>query len=123
LFSSGSLEGGGLSLVVHDPGEGFVQLLPLDAEAFEDVFSDGRELIKAFVSFILFAPDAYEEALRFEAAEQGVKGVFVDFESEIGEGFAEDVAILFGAKLGEDCEDERAAAQFEAEVVEEFIGG
>ena len=60
----------------------------------------------------------------FEAAEEGVEGAFFDGQALVGEGFAEGVAVVLGAELGEDGDDQAAAAEFEAEGIEDLgIGG
>jgi cold shock CspA family protein len=88
----------------------------------EDDFPVGRKAIKALVSLVLLPPLAEEEALGFEAAEEGIEGTFVHFHALVGEGFAEGVAVLLGAESGKDGKDETTAAKLEAEVFKE-VGG
>jgi hypothetical protein len=106
--------------VVEDVVEGVVDGVPFGEELGEDGFAFGGEAVEAFVALVFFAPLAGEELLGFEAAEEGVEGAFLDGEALVGEGFAEGVAVVLGAELGEDGDDEAAAAEFEAEGVEEL---
>jgi hypothetical protein len=110
--------------VVQNFVQRIVDGVPLGEEESEGGFALRGEVVEAFVALVFFAPLAGEEALGFEAAEEGVEGAFLDGEAFVGEGFAESVAVVLGAKLGEDGDDEAAAAEFEAEGVEELgIGG
>jgi hypothetical protein len=58
--------------------------------------------------------------LGLEAAEEGVEGAFLDGQTLVGEGFAEGVAVMFERKLGQDGDDEAAAAKLEAKGIEDL---
>jgi hypothetical protein len=105
--------------VLKDVGEGLVEGGPLGEEEGEEGFAGGGEGVEALIALVFFAPLAGEEALGFEAAKEGVEGAFFDGEALVGEGFAKGVAVVLVAELGENGEDEGAAAEFEAEGVEE----
>ena len=96
---------------------------PFFEKLVEDVCAAGRKAIEALVTLVFLAPFACEEPLGFEAAEERVEGAFVDDQSIVGKGFSEGVAVLFRLELGEDSDDEAAAAQFEAQGVEEVGSG
>jgi hypothetical protein len=98
--------------------EGGVDGVPFGEELGEDLLAVGGEAVEAFVAFFFFAPLAGEEGLGFEAAEERVEGGFFDGEAFVGEGFAEGVAVVLLAELGEDGEDEASTAEFEFEGVE-----
>jgi len=103
---------------MEDVVDGVVDAVPLGEELGEDGFAGEGELVEALVALVFFAPLAGEEALGFEAAEEGVEGAFFDGEALVGESFAEGVAVVLSTELGEDGEDEAAAAELEAEGVE-----
>jgi hypothetical protein len=106
--------------MVEDVLDGVVDGVPLGEELVEDGFAFGRELVEALVALVFFAPLAGEELLGFEAAEEGIEGALFDGKAFVGEGFAQGVAVVLGAELGEDGDDEAAAAEFEAEGVEDL---
>jgi len=106
--------------MVQDFVKRVVDGVPLGEEEGEGGFALLGEPVEALVAFVFFAPLAGEEALGFEAAEEGVEGAFLDGEAFVGEGFAEGVAVMLGAELGEDRDDQAAAPEFEAEGVEEL---
>ena len=106
--------------MVEDVLDGVVDGVPLGEELGEDGFAFGREFVETFVALVFFAPLAGEELLGFEAAEEGVQGAFFNGKAFVGEGLAEGVAVVLGAELGEDGDDEAAAAEFEAEGVEDL---
>ena len=47
------------------------------------------------------------------------RGVFVDGHAAVGEGFAQRIAVVLGAELGKDSQDEAAAPELQAEVLKE----
>lgn len=98
-----------------------IDALPFGEQRLQHGLAFRGEAIKAFVAFVFFAPFADEEALGFEAAQEGVESAFVDGHALVGEGLAEGVAVLLFAKHGEDGEDQGAAAEFEAKVFEEVV--
>jgi hypothetical protein len=105
-------------LVRDDGADGGVDALPFGQQLGEDGFAFGREEVEALVAFFVLAPFAGQQALGFESAEEGVEGAFVDVHALLGEGFAEGVTVLLGTEGGEDGENEAAAAEFQAKVVE-----
>jgi hypothetical protein len=109
--------------VLEDVVEGVVDGGPLGEELGEGGLAIGGEAVEALVALVFFAPLAGEEALGFEAAEEGIEGAFFDGEAFVGEGFAEGVTVVLGAELGEDGDDEAAATELEAEGVEDGGGG
>ena len=82
--------------MLEDVVDGVVDAVPLGEELGEDGFAFGGEPVEALVALVFFAPLAGEEALGFEAAEEGVEGAFLDGEAFVGEGFAEGVAVVLG---------------------------
>src|SRR3954471_3537334 len=100
---------------LDDAGEGGVDFVELGEELFQDLAAFAGEFVKAFLAVVFLAPFALEEALAFETAEEGIKGAFVDLDAEFGELLSEGVAIMFAAELGEDGDNEKAAAKLEAE--------
>jgi hypothetical protein len=104
----------------HDSVEGSVDALPLDKKLLENFFAVFRENVEALVAFVFLAPFADEQPLRFEPAKEGIESAFIDGHAMLGECFAEGVAVLFGAKLGEDSKDEAAASEFESNVFKEI---
>src|SRR5579871_1723663 len=111
-----------MALPFHDFRERGVDGFPVGEELFEDFGADGRKPVKTFIALVRFAPFAEKEALGFEAAEERVEGAFFDLHAAVGEGFAEGVAVLLGAKAGEDGQDQGAAAKLKAKVFEESGG-
>ena len=105
-------------MLIQDFVKRVVDDVPFGEELAEGGFALGGEAVEALVALIFFAPFAGEEALGFEAAEEGVESAFLDGEALVGEGFAEGVAVVLGTELGEDGDDEAAAAEFKAEGVE-----
>jgi hypothetical protein len=101
--------------------QGRVDALPFGEQRLQHGLALRREAIKAFVTLVFLAPFADEEALSFEAAEERVEGAFVDGHAEVGEGFAEGVAVVLGAEHGEYGEDQGATTKLEAEVFEEVV--
>jgi len=106
--------------VLEDVVDGVVDAVPLGEELGEDGFALGGELVEALVALVLFAPLAGEELLGFEAAEEGVEGAFFNGQALVGEGFAQGVAVVLGAELSEDCNDQAATAEFETEGIEDL---
>ena len=88
----------------------------------EDLLAVAGEAVKPLVALVFFAPFAGEQALGFEAAQQRVERAFVDLQAAFGEGFAQGVAVVLLAKLGQHCQGQAAAAEFQAEVFEEVFG-
>ena len=105
---------------LDDAVEGGIDLRHLGEQLFEDLPAVGREPIKAFLAIVLFAPLAREKTLRLEPAEKRVERAFIDLESEIAQVFAEGVAVMLAPQLGENGDDEQAAAELEADVFEEI---
>ena len=95
--------------------------MPFGEQGLQHGLAFRGETIKAFVAFVFFAPFADEQALGFEAAEQRVESAFIDGHALVGEGLAEGVAVLLFAEHGQDGEDQRATAKFEAEVFKELV--
>jgi hypothetical protein len=92
--------------------------VPLGEEESEGGFALRGKPIEALVALVFFAPLAGEEALGFEAAEEGIERAFLDGKTFVGERLAEGVAVVLNAQLGEDGDDETAAAEFEAKGIE-----
>ena len=99
-----------------------VENLPFGEEFFQDLGSEWRKFVEAFVALVRLAPFAEEETLRFQTAEEWVEGALFDCHATVSQDFAEGVAVLLGTKAREDGEDERAAAKLQAEVFEESGG-
>jgi hypothetical protein len=107
--------------VIEDEVDGCVDGLPLFQQPGQDLFAFRRESVEALVPLVFFAPLAYEQALGFKSAQKRVKRAFVDFEASLGQIFAERVAVMLLAKLGEDGEGQAAAAKLEAKAFEEVF--
>jgi hypothetical protein len=109
-----------IGLPPDDSIQGRVDAFPFREELLEHGFAVRGEDVKALVALVFFAPLADEEALGLETAQQGIQSAFIDGHAVVGESFAEGVAVLLGAELGEDGEDEGAATKLEAKVFEEI---
>lgn len=107
-------------LIRNDGADRGVDALPFGQQLGEDGLAFGGEAVEAFVAFFVLAPFADQQALGFEAAEQWVEGAFVDVHAVLGESFAEGVTVLLGTEGGKDGENEAAAAEFQAKVIEGF---
>ena len=105
---------------LDDAGEGGVDLVELGQELFQDLATFPGELVKPFLPVVFLAPLAFEEALGFETPEKWIQGAFVDLDAEGGELLPESVAVMFPAELGEDGDDEEAATELEAKIIEEI---
>jgi hypothetical protein len=103
---------------LHDGVDGGVELLPFGKKLGEDGGALRGKAVEALVAFFVLAPLAGEEALGFEAAQEGVEGAFVDRKALLGEGFAEGITVLLGAQGGQNAEGKAAAAEFKAEIFE-----
>ena len=103
-----------------DAGERSVDLLKLGQEEFEDLAALLGKLVEALPAIVFLAPFAFEEALGFKAAEERVKSAFVDLDAERSKVLAEGIAVMLSPELGEDRDDEQAAAQFQPEIIEEI---
>jgi hypothetical protein len=90
---------------------------------FEGGGASRRKAIEALVALFLLAPFADQQSLGFEAAQQRVKSALFDVDAVGGEGFTQGVAIVLLAKLGENGQDEAAATELEAEVLEDGLEG
>jgi hypothetical protein len=106
--------------VLQDVVDGPVDAVPFVEKLDEDGFAFGGKLVEALVALVLFTPLAGEKLLGFEAAKEGVEGAFFDGQALVGEGFAEGVAVVLDAELGQDGDDEAAAAEFETEGIEDL---
>src|SRR4029077_2718726 len=103
------------------PLQGCIDALPFGEQLPKDLFACVGEDIEALVALVFFPPFADQQALGLEAPKEGIEGALVDGHTVLGKGFAEGVAVLFGVELGQDGEDERAAAELEAKVLEEEV--
>ncbi len=110
------------NFVVQNFVDGIVEGVPFGEELGEGGFAFRGEPVEALVALVFLAPLAGEQALGLEAAEQGVKGAFLDGKAFVGQSLAEGVSVVLDAELGEDGDDEAAAAEFELEGVEEGFG-
>src|SRR6516225_4422578 len=86
-----------MALTFHDPVQGRIDTFPFIEKLFENAFAVGGKNVEAFVALVLFAPLADQESLRFQAAQQGIQGAFVDGHAMLGQGLAQGVTVLFGA--------------------------
>src|ERR1700760_4295699 len=96
---------------------------PLDEQLLEGGGAGGREAVEALVALVLFTPFTDQQALGFEAAQERVEGALFNVDAVIGEGFAQGIAVVLLAELGQDGEDEAAAAELEAEVFKNRLDG
>src|SRR6266478_2626559 len=107
-------------LPFHNPVQGRIDAFPFGEELLEHGFAIGGQDVKALVALVFLAPFSREQALRLQAAQEGIQSTLFDCHAVLGERLAKGVAILLGTELGEDGEDEGAAAKLEAKVLEEI---
>jgi hypothetical protein len=104
---------------LNDPGEGGIDLFQLGQELLENGAALVGKFVEPFFAVVFVSPFAFQESLGFKATEKRVEGAFLDLDPECGQFLAEGVAIVFPPQLGEDSDDEEAAAEFEADGVKE----
>src|SRR5436305_11720151 len=103
------------SVLREQPAERRADRGPFGMEAGEDRLAVGGEAVEALVAAFL-APFAGQQALRFEAAQQGIERAFLDRKPRFVEQVAQRVAVSFLAKRGEHGQDERAPAELDAQL-------
>ena len=103
-------------MLLQDCVDSGINALPLGEQLLENIGALGREKIEALLALVLFAPFAGEESLGLKPSEKGVERAFVDFQSMLGEGFSERVAVLLATERRQDSQDEATAAKFETKI-------
>src|SRR6476660_9692185 len=107
-----------MSVLLQHRANRSIDTVPFPEELFERGLAVRREPVEALVAFVLLAPLTGEESLAFEPAEQGIERALVDRQPVLVERLAQRVAVLLFAQRGEYREDQAAAPQLEAEIVE-----
>ena len=93
-------------MLLQDCVDSGVNALPLGEHLLENIGALGREKIEALLALVLFAPFADQQALRFQAAQQWIQSALIDGHTMLGQSFAQGVAILLGAELRQDRDDQ-----------------
>src|SRR6185369_17750499 len=100
----------------QDPVQRIADSLPLGDQLAEQSLALRREPVEALVALVFLAPRAGQKPLRLEPAQERVEGPLVDRESMLVERLAQRVSVALVLQLGQDRQDEAAAAQLEAQV-------
>ena len=79
--------------------------MPLGEQLREHPPAVFRELVEPLVAFPFFTPLAGQETLCLEPSEQGVQRALVYDQAVLAKPLAKRVAVLLGAKRGEDRDD------------------
>src|SRR6266849_361738 len=95
-----------------------INTLPFGEKLFEHQLAVSGQNVKALVALILFAPFAHQQALGLQAAQERIESAFVNLHAMLAQRLAKCVAVLLGAELRETRQDQRAAAQLHANVLE-----
>jgi len=107
---------------LNDPGNGSVHGLPFFEQRGENGFAAGREAIEALVALVFLAPLAGEQALGFKAAQERVERAFLDLHAVRGQSLAKGVSVMLLPELGQNCEDQAAAAKLKAKIFKRVFG-
>src|SRR6186997_2519264 len=103
-----------ISVVLENAGQGSVDAAPLRLELGDDARACRGEAVEALLALVFLAPLTGEQALGFQAPEEGIERALVDREASIREGLPERVAVVLAAELAEDGQHQRATPELEA---------
>lgn len=105
---------------MNDAIEGGIDLLQFGEELFENGAAVAGKFVEAFLAIVFFPPFALEQTLSLEPPEEGIERAFIDLDSERRQVLAQGIAVMLASELGEDRDDEEAAAEFEPQDIEKI---
>src|SRR5580704_1466297 len=98
-----------------------VNALPLGQQLLQNRFAIGGQAIETLVALILFAPLADQQALRLEAAKQGIERAFVNRHAVFSQRFAQRIAVVLDSKRRQHRKGQAAAPKLLSKIFKPLV--